>query len=60
MIGAKTSRGRTAEVRTSTGSAKIAPSRLWVDRSAASAVMAVTVSAKADSVILRDMAKTPD
>jgi hypothetical protein len=44
---------------TTSGSAKIAPSRLWVGRSAASAgiaPMASAKAAKAESMILRDMA----
>ncbi len=56
ITGAEYSTARYAEGRTSVGSAKIAPSRLCVGRSAAFAVNAVTAIAKADRIVLRGMA----
>jgi hypothetical protein len=60
MIGAERSRDRTTGVRTSAGSAKIAPRRLCVGISAAFAAISLAMSTKTDSMILRDMANAPD
>jgi hypothetical protein len=48
-----------AEYSRSAGSAKIAPSRLCTGRSAALAFTPATTRAKTDSIILRDIVKSP-
>jgi hypothetical protein len=58
-MGAEYSRFLSARVPISAGSAKIAPSRLCTGRSAALAFAAATMMAKTDSMILRDMTKSP-
>jgi hypothetical protein len=60
-MGAEYSRFLLARMPTSAGSAKIAPSRLCTGRSAALALALApaTMRAKTDSIILRDIVKSP-